>query len=104
MTNTNTVNIHIFLHIASSVNQNQHYCAIVQWKSMVMFMTAGPGNPLLVLEGCQNVQKEIWTKEQQQPKKKVSNVAEWNEAHRCVLEKGEFLVLKETQMEVVKRK
>lgn len=70
MTNTNTVNIHIFLHIASSVNQNQHYCAIVHWKSMVMFMTAGPGNPLLVLEGCQNVQKEIWTKEQQQQKKR----------------------------------
>ena len=38
-----------------------------------MFMSAGPGNPLLVLEGCQNMQKEIWTR------KKVCKLAEWNE-------------------------
>lgn len=75
MTNTNTVNIHFFLHITSGVNQNQHYCAIL-WaygKSITMFMTAGPGNPLLLLEGCQKMQKELWTK------KKAWNVAEWNE-------------------------
>lgn len=44
-------------------------------KSITMFVTAGPGNPLLLLEGCQKMQKEIWTKK----KKKVSHVAEWDE-------------------------
>jgi len=47
---------------------------------VAMFMTAGPGNPLLVLEGCQNMQRDIWTKG-----KKVSNVAEWNEVHGSML-------------------
>lgn len=54
MTNTNTVNIHIFfLHITRGVNQNQHYCAVQRARrmSVTIFMTAGPRNPVFGIRG-----------------------------------------------------
>lgn len=59
MTNTNTVNIHIFFPTHNQQCQSKSTIIITLWgKSITVFTTAGPGNTLLVLEGCQKSRKK----------------------------------------------
>lgn len=70
MTNTNTVNIHFFLHITRGVNQNQRYCAYTV-RALKVYNNVYDCKVLdqvLVLELVSKMHNGIWTKDGKGPK------------------------------------